>query len=144
LRLFAAARAAGNHHQAVAALTPLLTYGTSLEFDSAFEENAGQGEPAPWIIESFLAPPGLTASQRAEIATNLADSLRATERRQAALFVLNVAVALDDAPSRQQARQALAAEVARQVENARRRPRVGDHLDQPEVVRPMLAAGGAQ
>jgi hypothetical protein len=38
----------------------------------------------------------------------------------------------------------VADELSRQVENARRRPRVGDHLDQPGNVRPMLAAGGAQ
>jgi hypothetical protein len=67
-----------------------------------------------------------------------------TERLQAARFLLDIAISLEDSPSRQQARQTLADEIARQAENARRRPRVGDHLDQPEVVRPMLAAGGAQ
>jgi hypothetical protein len=98
----------------------------------------------PWMVDLFLAPLNLTVSQRAEVATSLAESLRATERLQAARSMLDIAIALEDAPSRQQARKAVAEELSRQVENARRRPRVGDHLDQPEVVRPMLAAGGAQ
>ncbi len=143
-RLFEAARAAGNHYRAVAALEPLLTNGTSLEFDSAFTENASQTTFQPWMVDSFLAALSLPANQRAEIATNLAESLRATDRRQAAQSMLDIAIALEDTPARQEARQTVVEEAARQVENARRRPRVGDHLDQPEVVRPMLAAGGAQ
>jgi hypothetical protein len=95
------------------------------------------------MVDSFLATLDLTAGQRAEVATNLAESLRATERLQGARFLLDIAIALEDAPSRQQARQTVSDEIERQVENAGRRPRVGDHLDQPEVVRPM-AAGGAQ
>jgi tetratricopeptide (TPR) repeat protein len=144
LGLFEAARAAGNHYRAVAALEPLLTSGTSLEFDSAFTENASQAAPQPWMIDSFLATLSLTASRRAEIATNLAESLEATERRQAAQSMLDIAIALEGTPARRQARQIVADEITRQVENARRRPRVGDHLDQPGVVRPILAAGGAQ
>jgi hypothetical protein len=144
LRLFEASRAAGNHYRALAALEPLLANRISLEFDSAFTENSGQAAPERWMVDSFLSTVSLAADQRAEIATNLADSLRATERRQAALSMLDIAISLNDTPARREARQRVAEELARQVENARRRPRVGDHLDQPEVVRPMLAAGGAQ
>lgn len=144
LELFDAAHAAGDHYRAVAALEPLLANGVSLEFDSAFTESFGNAEAEPWMLDSFLPALSRSAEQRAEIATNLADSLRATGRRQAALYALNIAVALEDAPSRQQARLGVAEELSRQTENARRRPRVGEHLDQPEVVRPMLAAGGSQ
>lgn len=144
LGLFEAAHAVGNHYRAVAALEPLLTSGTSLEFDSAFTENLGQAPPQPWMIDAFLAMLDLTPSRRAEIATNLAASLGATERRQAVKSMLDIAIALEDTPARRQARQLVADELRRQVESARRRPRLGDHLDQPGVVRPMLAAGGAQ
>ena len=143
LRLFEAARDTGNHYRAVAALEPLLPNRTSLEFDSAFTENSGQAATDRRMVDFFLTTLSLTAGQRAEIAANLAESLRATERRQAARLLLDVAIALEDAPARQEARQTVADELSRQVENARRRPRVGDHLDQPEVVRPMLAEGGA-
>src|SRR5690606_5168828 len=110
LDLFEAAHAAGNHYVAVAALEPLLTGGTSLEFDSAFTENVNRSTMQPWMIDSFLPTLGLTVSRRAEIATKLAESLGATERRQAAQSMLDIALALEDTPARRQARQLVADE----------------------------------
>ena len=148
LRLFEAAHAAGEHYRAIAALAPLLTTGSlgrSLQsFDSVFSENATRRSADRWAIDSFLSTLDLSSRQRAAIATKLAESLAQTERLETAAFVLQVAIALDDTGERRQAHESLLEELSRRADNARRRPRIGGHLDQPGVVRPLVLAGGQQ
>lgn len=146
LRLFNAALAERSYHQAIAAIAPLLTDGSlgqSLtRFDSTFSENASRDITQPWVVAAFLSTLELSIKERAVVATDLADALAQSERLTTAAYVYEIARALDDTPARSEAHQTLLDEILRRSENARRRPRVGDHLDQPEIVRPLLATGG--
>jgi predicted Zn-dependent protease len=148
LRLFDAARADGDHHRAIVALEPTLTngqLGQSLQsYDSTFSENPSRRTADEWTVANFLSTVELSTAQRAAVATNLSESLARTERRNVAAYVLDIAIALEDTPQRRQSRQTLSAEINRRAENARRRPRIGDHLDQPSIVRPQVVAGGQQ
>ncbi len=140
LRLFRAARQLGRHRQAVAALEVALGSGFGLlfQYDSGSEGDIAVNE---YWLESFLGGRGLTRSERAGYARELADSLSRTDRLAGALLARRLAERLEPAQQGPARIAAYQAELQRRRENNSRKPVPNDSLEQENVVRGMIAGG---
>jgi hypothetical protein len=84
---------------------------------------------------------GLTAADRARFARELGIAHQQIDRLPEAVRYLTVAVDGEPAAARAALRQRIASindEIARRARNEARRPRVGEALDQPQLVRPRI------
>jgi hypothetical protein len=151
--LFQAARAAGDHRLAVLALDSFLERsGWGNQFsraDSIFLEAPNAVEVNDWLVQSFTQESRLNGVEAAQAARELSNSLAQLRRYSAAVIASNIASKLEVDPQRKASDRAeserLGAAIERRAENANRRPRIHDHLDQDHLVRPRLAlAGGVQ
>ncbi len=143
LELFDAAREASQDRTAVAALAPLLR-NTPLQYsldqpDSVFQERVEPPQADRWVVEGFLNQPGFDAARRAALAAELAQALESLDRLEAAGMAYRIAYQLEPTAERDEASRRVLEARERRAENARRRPRITDNLDQPEKVRPRLA-----
>ena len=151
--LFQAARAAGEHRLAVLALDSFLERsGWGNQFsraDSIFLEDPAAVEVNDWLIQSFTQESRLNGVEAAQAARELSNSLAQLRRYSAAAIVSEIAFKLETDAQRKSSDRAesarLRALIERRAGNAKRRPRIHDHLDQDHLVRPRVAlAGGAQ
>jgi Flp pilus assembly protein TadD len=116
--LFRAELAAGKPADAIEALQPIL-------------RRSGRS----------LANSGLTAADRARLARELGSAYWQVDRLPEALRFFTIALEIQTAAARAPIRQQIATigdEIARRARNAIRQPRVGEALDQPQLVRPRI------
>ncbi len=142
LRLFETARSTGRHEQAIAALVPLVG-DTALGYamrqpDSIFDERPERPSAERWVVEEFIGQAGVEAARRAMIAP-AADSLEALGRLQAAALAYEISYRLAATAELEAARERVTAVREALAENARRRPRITNNLEQPGAVRPRAA-----
>jgi tetratricopeptide (TPR) repeat protein len=84
---------------------------------------------------------GLTAADRARLARELGTAHQQVDRLPEAVRYLTIALDGEPAATRAALRRQIASindEIARRARNEARRPRVGEPLDQPQVVRPRI------
>jgi hypothetical protein len=151
--LFRTAREAGEHRLAVLAAGSFLERsGWGSQFgraDSIFLEDARPAEVNEWLIQNFTQTLRLEGAEAAKAARDLSNSLGQLRRYSAAVIASEIAFKLEEDGQRKASDRAeserLRTLIERRAENARRRPRIHDHLDQDHLVRPRLAlAGGTQ
>ena len=135
--LVRAALDAGRYPTAVAAAEPFLPRWWGRDEASESEEVRWAQTAGTW----FLSTEGLTNMERAAIAQRLADAVERSGDLATAEHLLRIAREIDRS-LRLDARLAdMIAEIGRRRENTGRRPVVSSNLQQPAIVRPMLAAG---
>ena len=143
--LIQAARAAGDHRLAVATLDPLVS-GTAIENTLRPSSFQGDGQQMlsvdDWVVRQFLSRTGWTEEQRREAAFALAASLDALDRPRGAGTVYQIGLLLNGSSnaSAEQALEAIRGRIRIQVENASRRPLIHEHLDQENIVRPLITS----
>jgi hypothetical protein len=84
---------------------------------------------------------GLTAADRARLARELGTAHQQIDRLPEAVRYLTIALDGEPAATRAALRQRIASindEIARRARNEARRPRIGEPLDQPQLVRPRI------
>jgi len=84
---------------------------------------------------------GLAAADRARFARELGNAHQQIDRLPEAVRYLTVALDGEAAATRAALRQQIASindEIARRARNEARRPRIGESLDQPQLVRPRI------
>jgi tetratricopeptide (TPR) repeat protein len=99
-----------------------------------------------------LANIGLTAADRARLARELGSAHEQVDRLAEAVRFFDIALEGQTAAARAPIRQRITAlneEISRRARNAARQPRVGEALDQPQLVRPRIppritSPGGAR
>jgi tetratricopeptide (TPR) repeat protein len=133
--LIRAALDAGRDRTAMAAAEPVLP---------GWWGNADASEtaqlPSMSGTKGFLSTQGLTNAERVAIAQRLAEAFERSGNLAMAGSLLRVAREIDPSPRLDARLAGLSAEIARCHENLQRRPVVGSNLQQPAIVRPMLAA----
>jgi len=135
--LVRAALDAGRDRTAIAAADSILPRWWGR--DEAFESE--QGRWAQGAALSFLYTEGLANAERAAIAQRLADAFERSGDLTRAGHLLRVAREIDKNPRLDARLAEVNAENGRRRENAQRRPVVGLNVEQPAIVRPMLAVG---
>jgi tetratricopeptide (TPR) repeat protein len=135
--LVRAALDAGRDRTAIAAAEPFLPrwWGRDEPPESEqmrWAQSAGQ---------SFLSTEGLANAERAAIAQRLADAVERSGDLGMASHLLRIAREIDPSLHLDMRLAAVSAELGRRRENTQRRPVVSPNLEQPAIIRPMLAAG---
>lgn len=135
--LVRAALDAGRDRTAIAAADSILPrwWGRNEEFESE------QGRWALAAARSFLSAEGLAKAERTAVAQRLADAFVRAGDLTMAGHLLRVAREIDPSPRLDARLAEVNAEIGRRRENTLRRPVVGLNVEQPAIVRPMLAAG---
>jgi hypothetical protein len=135
--LVRAALDAGRDRTAIAAAEPFLPrwWGRDEPSESdqmRWAQSAGQ---------SFLSTEGLANAERVAIAQRLADAVERSGDLGTASHLQRIAREIDPSLRLDTRLAALSAELGRRRENTQRRPVVSPNVEQPAIVRPMLAAG---
>jgi Tfp pilus assembly protein PilF len=134
--LVRAALDAGRDPTAMAAAEPILP-------SSWGGDDTPETERRRWAqgaIRSFLSAEKLADAERAAIAQRLADTFERSGDLATAERLLRVAREIDKSPRLAARLAEVTAEIGRRRENAQRRPVVSVNVQQPAIVRPMLAA----
>jgi hypothetical protein len=132
--LVRAALDAGRDRTAMAAAEPILP--GEREYD---ETVADQGQWV-WAARGFLSTQDLSNAERVAIAQRLAGAYERADNLAIAASLLRVATEIDRDPEIAARLAAVAAELARRHRNLERHPVLSPNLEQPAIVRPMLAA----
>jgi tetratricopeptide (TPR) repeat protein len=133
--LLRAALDAGRDRTAVAAAEPILPGWRGNDDASDIE----QGQLS-WAAKGFLSTFDLANSERAAVAQRLAAAFERLDDLAMASTLLRVAREIEPSPRLDTRLAAVTAEANRRRENIERHPVVSPNLEQPGVVRPMLAA----
>ena len=135
--LAVAAIDAGRDRTAIAAAEPILPRWWG-------GEETSESEQARWVqgaAREFLSKEPLNNTARAALAERLADAVERSEDLATAAHLVRIAREIDRSPRLDARLTELTAELARRRENMQRRPVISSNLQQPAIVRPMLAAG---
>ncbi len=138
LALFEAALAAKRYRTAVSAMEPLIE-SSGLRWVMQSAESSPQPPTAySWLGSQFLNQAALDTPQRAAVARGLGSAFENLDRINTATLFYGIALQLEksDAVRADLARLKAAAE--RRAQNAQRRPKVSEKLEQPDWVLPRL------
>jgi Tfp pilus assembly protein PilF len=142
--VFRAAAAAKRPAVAIAAFETFFRYGPlSLPVLQGLQN--GEYRPSEYESNGFLGESGLSQKERAEIARTLAGILVPLERYSPAVYLLEIAEALDPTPAGKARLADVRAAKERHAANAARRPYLSTDVAQAHIVKPILPAqGGAR
>jgi tetratricopeptide (TPR) repeat protein len=133
--LLGAALDAGRDRTATVAAEPILPAWRGN--DDASDANPGE---LSWAAKGFLSTFGLASAERATVAERLAAAFERLDDVTMASTMLRVAREIEPARRLDARLAAVTAEAIRRRENLQRHPVVTANLEQPGIVRPMLAA----
>jgi thioredoxin-like negative regulator of GroEL len=108
--------------------------------DSIAEAAFERIQNGDYFLQGFVPRTGLTASERASLASQLAAAYERDGNLTEALKLAGFAVELESTPARKTKRDALQKEAARRNENAARAPQIHQGLEQDRIVRPRRPA----
>ena len=133
--LVRAALDAGRDRTATVAAEPILPAWRGS--DDASDANPGE---LSWAAKGFLSTFGLAGAERAAVAERLSAAFERLDDMTIASTLLRVAREIEPAPRLDARLAAVTAEAIRRRQNSQRHPVVTANLEQPGIVRPMLAA----